>query len=75
MPEGFAKVWENFGAVLKEGLYEDPERRDNLFKLARFASRRSTRRAAARWRTTSADLRENQTAIYYLVGDDLKRLG
>ena len=27
-PEKFAKVWENFGAVIKEGLYEDPERRD-----------------------------------------------
>ena len=37
-PEKFAKVWENFGAVIKEGLYEDPERRDGLFKIARFAS-------------------------------------
>ena len=31
-PEKFAKVWENFGGVLKEGLYEDPERRDALFQ-------------------------------------------
>ena len=37
-PERYAKIWENFGAVLKEGLYEDPERRDALFKLARFAT-------------------------------------
>ena len=37
-PEKFAKVWENFGAVIKEGLYEDPERRDGLFKIARFTS-------------------------------------
>ncbi|MGI3900946.1 MAG: molecular chaperone HtpG [Janthinobacterium lividum] len=73
-PEGFAKVWENFGAVLKEGLYEDPERRDNLFKLARFASTKHPDGG----RTLAdyvADLRDNQTAIYYLVGDDLKRLG
>ncbi len=71
--EGFAKVWENFGAVLKEGLYEDPERRDGLFKLARFATTAHPDGA----RTLSqyvADLRPNQTAIYYLVGDDLARL-
>ncbi len=71
--EGFAKVWENFGAVLKEGIYEDPERRDGLFKLARFASTQHPDggRTLAQY---VADLRENQTAIYYLVGDDLARL-
>jgi molecular chaperone HtpG len=72
-PEKFAKVWENFGAVLKEGLYEDPERRDALFKMARFAT--STHPEGGR---TLADyigaLRENQTAIFYLTGDDSKRL-
>ncbi len=71
--DGFAKVWENFGAVLKEGLYEDPERRDNLFKLARFAT--TTHPDGGRTLAQYvADLRDNQTAIYYLVGDDLKRL-
>ena len=72
-PEKFAKVWENFGAVLKEGLYEDPERRDALFKMARFAT--STHPQGDR---TLADyvgaLKENQTAIFYLTGDDAKRL-
>ena len=71
--EKFAKVWENFGAVVKEGLYEDPERRDALFKMARFVS--STHPDGGR---TLADyigaLRENQTAIFYLTGDDAKRL-
>ena len=72
-PDGFAKVWENFGAVLKEGLYEDPERRDGLFKLARFATTRQPDggRTLAQY---VADLRPNQTAVYYLVGDDLARL-
>ena len=71
--EGFAKVWENFGPVLKEGLYEDPERRDGLFKLARFASTKQPDggRTLAQY---VADLRPNQTAIYYLLGDDIKRL-
>ncbi len=72
-PEKFAKVWENFGAVIKEGLYEDPERRDGLFKLARFASTTHPKgdRTLADY---VANLRENQTAIYYLTGDDAKRL-
>ena len=72
-PEKFAKVWENFGGVIKEGLYEDPERRDALFKMARFAS--SAHPEGGR---TLADyvgaLKENQTAIFYLTGDDAKRL-
>ena len=35
-PESYAKIWDDFGAVLKEGLYEDFERRDALLALARF---------------------------------------
>jgi molecular chaperone HtpG len=72
--EKFATLWENFGAVLKEGLYEDPERRDPLFKMARFAT--STHAAGGRSLADYiAALRPNQTAIYYLLGDDAKRLG
>ncbi|WP_297296417.1 molecular chaperone HtpG [uncultured Methylovirgula sp.] len=72
-PEAYAKVWENFGAVLKEGLYEDPERRDALFKLARFASTADPegKRTLAAY---VAALRPNQTAIYYLNGDNAKAL-
>src|SRR5271169_5613156 len=72
-PEKFAKIWEPFGAVIKEGLYEDPERRDGIFKIARFAS--TTHAAGDRTLAQYvASLRENQTAIYYLTGDDSKRL-
>jgi molecular chaperone HtpG len=72
-PEKFAKVWEHFGAVIKEGLYEDPERRDGLFKIARFVTttRSEGDRTLAQY---VAALRENQTAIYYLTGDEAKRL-
>jgi molecular chaperone HtpG len=72
-PEKYAKVWEHFGAALKEGLYEDPERRDGIFKIARFATTThpSGDRTLAQY---VGSLRENQTAIYYLTGDDAKRL-
>lgn len=72
--ESYLKIWDAFGAVIKEGLYEDPERRDSLFKLARF---RTTKGGADGWRSLAevvADLKENQTAIYYALGDDLTAL-
>jgi molecular chaperone HtpG len=72
-PESFAKIWDSFGAVLKEGLYEDYERRDALLSLLRF----KTTASAGSWRSLKeylASLKENQTAIYYLVGDEIARL-
>jgi molecular chaperone HtpG len=72
-PEKFAKLWENFGPVIKEGLYEDPERRDALYKLARFATTKHPE-GGRKLEDYVKDLRENQTAIYYLAGDDAKRL-
>jgi molecular chaperone HtpG len=72
-PDKFAKVWENFGAVIKEGLHEDPQRRDEIFAFARFASTRSDEKTRT-LKDYVADLRPNQTAIYYIAGDDRKRL-
>jgi molecular chaperone HtpG len=72
-PESYGKVWENFGAVLKEGIYEDFERRDALLALARF----KTTTSAGAWRSLKdyvGALKPNQTAIYYLAGDDIARL-
>jgi molecular chaperone HtpG len=72
-PQTYAKIWDIFGAVLKEGLYEDFERRDALLKLARF----KTTSSADDWRSLNdyaAALKTNQTAIYYIAGDDIERL-
>jgi len=66
-PAEHAAFWDNFGAVLKEGLYEDPEHRDDILALARF-------------RSTAADglvsldgyvgrMKEGQDAIYTVTGD------
>jgi molecular chaperone HtpG len=72
-PDAYTKIWENFGAVLKEGIYEDLERRDALLALCRFKTTTST----SAWRSLkdyAASLKENQTAIYYLAGSDITRL-
>jgi molecular chaperone HtpG len=65
--EKFLKMWEIFGPVIKEGLYEDFEHRDQLFEFARF---RSTKNASVTLKEYVAGLKENQTAIYYLAGED-----
>jgi molecular chaperone HtpG len=67
--EGF---WSNFGAVLKEGLYEDPDRREALFKVARFRSTASE--GLTSLKDYVARMKEGQEAIYYLTGDDLEAL-
>ncbi len=71
--EAFDNVWEIFGGVIKEGLYEDPERRDAIYKMARFAT--STHPEGKRTLAEYvADLKTNQTSIYYVLGEDVKRL-
>jgi molecular chaperone HtpG len=72
-PDTYAGIWDNFGPVLKEGLYEDYERRESLLRLARF----KTTTSGSAWRSLEdyvAALKENQTAIYYATGSDLERL-
>jgi molecular chaperone HtpG len=63
----YAKFWDNFGAVLKEGIYEDTEHKDTLLKLARF---RSTNGDGL---TSLADylgrMKEGQESIYYITAD------
>jgi molecular chaperone HtpG len=72
-PASYGKIWDNFGAVLKEGLYEDFERREGLLPLMRF----KTTASGSEWRSLKdyvGALKPNQTAIYYIAGDDIGRL-
>ncbi len=66
--EKFEKIWTEFGGVIKEGIYEDFERRDQLLKLSRFKST-----AAEGW-TTLPDyvsrMKDKQDKIYYITGTD-----
>jgi molecular chaperone HtpG len=69
--DAFAKIWAAFGKVLKEGIYEDRERRDQLLGLSLFQTTADTKRSLKQY---VADLKPNQTEIYYLAGDSLERL-
>ncbi|MCA1467890.1 molecular chaperone HtpG [Bradyrhizobium sp. IC3195] len=70
-PENFAKIWDAFGPVLKEGIYEDFERREKLLALSRFTTTSGEKRSL---KQVIADFKPNQTEIYYLVGDSIERL-
>ncbi len=72
-PETYLKFWENFGAVLKEGVYEDYERRTQLMALARFRTSTSVDgyRSLAEY---VKDAKEGQNAVYYLAGSSLDQL-
>jgi molecular chaperone HtpG len=69
--EAYEAFWTEFGAVLKEGLYEDADVREPLFKLVRF-------------KTTSGDMvsladyvgrmKDAQSAIYYISGAEADSL-
>ncbi|AWN39938.1 molecular chaperone HtpG [Methylobacterium durans] len=70
--ESYATFWENFGPILKEGIYEDHERRAEIAPLLRFRSS-----AVEGW-TSLPDyvsrMKDGQEAIYYLVADDADAL-
>ena len=71
-PEGYGAFWENFGAVLKEGLYEDQDNREALLSLARF------RTTASEQPCSLADyvgrMKPAQEAIYYISGESVEGL-
>jgi len=70
--DGFTKLWENFGSVIKEGIYEDFERRSQLLALSRFRTTAEDKpRALSDY---LKDMKEGQAAIYYLTGDSLAQL-
>src|SRR5436190_1209308 len=70
-PENFAKIWDAFGSVIKEGIYEDFERREKLLALSRFTSTAGEKRSLKQYIT---DLKPNQTEVYFLAGDGIERL-
>ena len=74
-PKEFDNFWSEFGAVFKEGLYEDPENRDTLFEIVRFDSTTNAENGGST--TVGAyieRMKPGQEAIYYITGDDLDTL-
>jgi molecular chaperone HtpG len=68
--EKYAKFWEEFGLLLKEGLVEDASNRERIAKLLRFNTTRSTGIEQNRsLKQYLEDAKPEQGAIYYLVAE------
>ena len=70
--EEYQKFFENFGPILKEGIYEDFERRAEIAPLLRFRS--STEDGWTSLPDYVSRMKPEQEAIYYLVADDVEAL-
>jgi molecular chaperone HtpG len=68
----YIPFYENFGAVLKEGAWEDFEHQKDIAPLLRFHS--STEEGWVTLDGYIARMKEGQEAIYYLTGDNLTAL-
>ena len=71
-PAEYATFWDNFGAVLKEGLYEDHEQRDELLALTRFRSTAGDGLVSLDEYVTR--MKPGQKAIYTISGDTPERV-
>ncbi len=71
-PEEYTKFWDNFGAVLKEGLCEQNQMKERILETCMFDMSEGES-------TTTLDayvenMKEDQNTIYYLTGEKLETL-
>lgn len=67
----FETFWYQFGAVLKEGLYDAAEHRDDILKLVRFFSTDKNRTLTG-LDDYIARMKDGQDEIYYITGEKLE---
>ncbi|MDG2204457.1 MAG: molecular chaperone HtpG [Alphaproteobacteria bacterium] len=71
-PDEYAEFWDNFGAVIKEGLYEDFDNRDVLMELTRFRS--TTQEGLISLKDYVERMPQGQDAIFYIAREDAEAI-
>ncbi len=66
--QSYEKFWEDFGPILKEGVWEDAEHRDEITPLLRFRS--STQEGWTSLEAYVGRMGPEQEKIYYLTGEN-----
>ena len=65
--DGYKNFWKEYGAVLKEGLYEDAERKETLLDLCRFSTNENDEIMSLS--SYLEKMTENQKDIYYISAE------
>lgn len=71
--EKYKRFYDEFGAVLKEGIYTDPDKKDKIAALARY----KTTKSEDQWVSLDdyvKNMQADQKEIYYITGDKLSAL-
>lgn len=69
-PDDYEKVWDNYGAVLKEGIHTDSTHHDELVELLRYRTSTSEGKLVS-LASYVESMPEGQPAIYYITGETL----
>ena len=70
--EKYAGFWKEFGRVMKEGIIDEPDRREDLAKLFRFSSTHDeSGEETVSLQDYGGRMKEGQKAIYYVTADSL----
>lgn len=67
----FARFYDAFGPVIKEGVVEDPDNRDKIIDLLRFHTTRTEGQARISLRDYVERMAKGQEDIYYLTAENL----
>ena len=70
-PEKFEKFWENFGPVIKEGIYEDADSKVDILELSKFKS--VTNQSSIFLSEYLDKMHKKQDAIYYLASENIEQ--
>ena len=71
--EEYLKFWNNFGAVLKEGLCESSEYREKILEICRFYSSKSTDKMISLAEYIDS-IKIGQDKIYFLTGESIEKI-
>lgn len=72
-PEEYLKFWDNFGAVIKEGLCEHNVNNDDLLDICKFYSSKSKDKPES-LKTYVENMKPDQKEIYYINGSSVENI-
>lgn len=71
---GFLTFWGQFGATLKEGLYDAPSHREDIFQICRFFSSHDSGEKLTSLDDYISRMDDDQKDIYYISGESAESL-